>query len=191
MKILGLTGGIGSGKSTLLNWFKSKGIPCFESDAVGKELLESELRQKIQTRFGSELYAKGTLDRSVLAKRVFQNSEELKELNEIVHPAVAKAFEEFKVKHKDAPIVIKEAAILFESGGDKFCDSVVLITAPKELRIQRVLERDGGTKSEVLSRMSKQWSDEQKKKKADWVIENIYLSKTIEQAETILMELKN
>ena len=191
MKIIGLTGGIGSGKSTLLNWFKSKGSPCFESDAVGKELLESELRQKIQNRFGAELYAKGTLDRAVLAKRVFQDPQELKELNEIVHPAVAKAFEKFKVKHKDAPIVIKEAAILFESGGDKFCDSVVLITAPKELRIQRVLERDGGTRSEVLKRMSQQWSDEQKKKKADWVIENIDLSKTIEQVETILMELKN
>jgi dephospho-CoA kinase len=154
-------------------------------------LLESELRQKIQNRFGAELYAKGTLDRAVLAKRVFQDPQELKELNEIVHPAVAKAFEKFKVKHKDAPIVIKEAAILFESGGDKFCDSVVLITAPKELRIQRVLERDGGTRSEVLKRMSQQWSDEQKKKKADWVIENIDLSKTIEQVETILMELKN
>jgi len=190
VKIIGLTGGIGSGKSTLLKWFESKGIPCFESDAVGKELLNNKLRRKISLRFGSELYSTGTLNRSVLAKKVFQNPQELEALNQIVHPEVVKSFEVFKSKHSNAPLIVKEAAILFETGGNKTCDVVLLVTSPKETRVQRILERDGGSEADVLSRMKNQWSDERKKGLADWVIENKDLSSLEEQAEAFLEHLR-
>ena len=105
MKVIGLTGGIGSGKSTLLNWFQMKGIPCFESDAVGRELLNSSLRDSIILRFGEDIYFDGILDRKKMAKRVFGDKKALADLNKIVHPAVNEAFNNFieknqKKKHK-------------------------------------------------------------------------------------------
>ena len=116
MKVVGLTCGIGSGKSTIREWFSSQGVPCFDSDTVGKELLNSSLKEKIIQDFGSHFYSKeGKLDRARLAAFVFSDAEALKKLNSIVHPAVAESFEAFKVKHLTAPFVIKEAAILFES----------------------------------------------------------------------------
>lgn len=190
MKVIGLTGGIGSGKSTLLDWFKSKGIPCFESDLVGKQLLETQLKGLIGNRFGASLYnTDGTLDRKALAKKVFGDTKALADLNQIVHPAVASAFEVFKQAHKDDPFVIKEAAILFETEGHKNCDAVILVVAPKAQRIKRVRSRDSISAADVLARIKHQWTDEQKRVHADYVIENIKLDKAYEQADTILKKL--
>lgn len=189
MKIIGLTGGIGSGKSTLLAWFRSNGIPCFESDIVGKQLLNGQLKQDVIDYFGPELYPNDVLDTKRMAQLVFQDKEALEKLNNLVHPAVGKAFKDFVEKNKNAQIVVKEAAILFETGAYKSCDFVILVYAPLEKRISRVIQRDGVKRAEVLARMSKQWDDNKKSALADFVIENDSLELTIEQLEAILKKL--
>lgn len=189
MKIIGLTGGIGSGKSTLLAWLRSNGIPCFESDIVGKQLLNGQLKQDVIDYFGPELYPNDVLDTKRMAQLVFQDKEALEKLNNLVHPAVGKAFKDFVEKNKNAQIVVKEAAILFETGGYKSCDFVILVCAPLEKRISRVIQRDGVKRAEVLARMSKQWDDNKKSALADFVIENDSLELAIEQLEAILKKL--
>ena len=133
----------------------------------------------------------GTLDRGQLAQLVFNNQNALEKLNAIVHPAVSYAFEQFKLKNKGAPFVIKEAAILFESGAFKSCDAIILVCAPKEQRIQRVMERDHSTKEAIQARMKHQWSDVKKVELSDYVIQNEYLEAAIEQAKQILSMLKS
>lgn len=189
MKIIGLTGGIGSGKSTLLAWLRSNGIPCFESDIVGKQLLNGQLKQDVIDCFGPELYPNDVLDTKKMAQLVFQDKEALEKLNNIVHPAVGKAFKDFIEKNKNAQIVVKEAAILFETGAYKSCDFVILVCAPLEKRISRVIQRDGVKRAEVLARMSKQWDDKKKSALADFVIENDSLELAIQQLEAILKKL--
>jgi dephospho-CoA kinase len=189
MKIIGLTGGIGSGKSTLLAWLRSNGIPCFESDIVGKQLLNGQLKQDVIDCFGPELYPNDVLDTKRMAQLVFQDKEALEKLNNLVHPAVGKAFKDFVEKNKNAQIVVKEAAILFETGAYKSCDFVILVCAPLEKRISRVIQRDGVKRAEVLARMSKQWDDNKKSALADFVIENDSLELAIEQLEAILKKL--
>jgi dephospho-CoA kinase len=189
MKIIGLTGGIGSGKSTLLAWLRSNGIPCFESDIVGKQLLNGQLKQDVIDCFGPELYPNDVLDTKRMAQLVFQDKEALEKLNNLVHPAVGKAFKDFVEKNKNAQIVVKEAAILFETGAYKSCDFVILVCAPLEKRISRVIQRDGLKRAEVLARMSKQWDDNKKSALADFVIENDSQELAIEQLEAILKKL--
>jgi dephospho-CoA kinase len=189
MKIIGLTGGIGSGKSTLLAWFRSNGIPCFESDIVGKQLLNGQLKQDVIDYFGPELYPNDVLDTKRMAQLVFQDKEALEKLNNLVHPAVGKAFKDFVEKNKNAQIVVKEAAILFETGAYKSCDFLILVCAPLEKRISRVIQRDGVKRAEVLARMSKQWDDNKKSALADFVIENDSLELAIQQLEAILKKL--
>ena len=190
MKIVELTGGIGSGKSTLMQWFQKQGVPCFESDAVGRKLLDTDLREAVSEAFGAELYLQtGSLDRKALAEKVFANPAALAKLNQIVHPAVAIAFENFKKQHANAPFVINEAAILFETGGYKNCDVVILVTTPKSDRIERIINRDGSTKAEVIKRMKNQWEDERKRKLADYVIENSTIKSAQKQAAQILEKL--
>ena len=190
MKIVGLTGGIGSGKSTLMQWFQKQGVPCFESDAVGRKLLNTDLREAVSEAFGAELYLQtGSLDRKALSEKVFANPAALAKLNQIVHPAVAIAFENFKKQHANAPFVINEAAILFETGGYKNYDVVILVTAPKSDRIERIINRDGSTRAEVIKRMKNQWEDERKRKLADYVIENSTIKSAQKQAAQILEKL--
>ena len=189
MKIIGLTGGIGSGKSTLLAWLRSNGIPCFESDIVGKQLLNGQLKQDVIDCFGPELYPNDVLDTNRMAQLVFQDKEALEKLNNFVHPAVGKAFKDFVEKNKNAQIVVKEAAILFETGAYKSCDFLILVCAPLEKRISRVIQRDGVKRAEVFARMSKQWDDNKKSALADFVIENDSLELAIQQLEAILKKL--
>jgi dephospho-CoA kinase len=189
MKIIGLTGGIGSGKSTLLAWLRSNGIPCFESDIVGKQLLNGQLKQDVIDCFGPELYPNDVLDTKRMAQLVFQDKEALEKLNNLVHPVVWKAFKDFVEKNKNAQILVKEAAILFETGAYKSCDFVILVCAPLEKRISRVIQRDGVKRAEVLARMSKQWDDNKKSALADFLIENDSLELAIEQLEAILKKL--
>ena len=192
MIIVGLTGGIGSGKSTILNYFRDYGYPCFESDEVGKKLLQVDLKETVLNLFGEELYdEKGILDRKALSKKVFSDSKLLETLNDIVHPAVNETFEKFKKKHRDFPIIVKEAAILIESGSYKSCDVIVLVKAPKNERIKRVVTRDSVNESEVIARINNQWEDKKKEKYADYVIENIGLEETYGQVKTLIKKLNN
>ena len=192
MIIVGLTGGIGSGKSTILNYFREHGYPCFESDEVGKKLLEVELKETVLKLFGKEVYdAKGILDRKALSNKVFSNSKLLEKLNDIVHPAVNETFEKFKKKYQNFPVVVKEAAILIESGSYKSCDIIVLVKAPLDVRIKRIVDRDSVNESEVIARMNNQWKDKKKEKYADYVIENISLVETQEKVKNLIKKLNN
>ena len=192
MKVIGLTGGIGSGKTTILKWFETQNISCFESDAVAKTLLNSSLKSRISKIFGNNIYnSSGILNRKKLAARVFNNPKELAKLNVIVHPAVENAFEDFKQKHKEDSIIIKEAAILFESGGYKNCDAIILVIASEESRIQRVLKRDKIKKKDIETRIRLQWSDDKKKVLSDYLIQNENFQTALDQANKILNSLLN
>ena len=151
MKTIGLTGGIGSGKSVILKVFASLGVPCYQSDTRAKKLMQEdeELVGNIKEMFGDDIYNGQELNRSQLAELVFSDKKKLEGLNALVHPAVKKDFN-FFFKQQKAPYIIKEAAILFETGIYKNCDLVILICAPKEDRIVRVMHRDGLNRSEVL-----------------------------------------
>ena len=192
MKVIGLTGGIGSGKTTLLRWFETQNIPCFESDVVAKTLLNSSLKSFVSKAFGNNIYnSSGILDRKKLAARVFNDPKDLAKLNAIVHPAVENAFEDFKQKHKKDSIIIKEAAILFESGGYENCDAIILVIASEESRIQRVLKRDKIKKKDIETRIRLQWSDDKKKVLSDYLIQNENFQTALDQANKILNSLLN
>ena len=189
-KIVGLTGGIGSGKSKAAAYFSELGIPCYIADDRAKELMTSSItiQQAIINEFGAESYINGNLNRPFLASIVFKDTVLLATLNAIVHPAVASDFRSWLLE-QNSIYVIKEAAILFENGGAKLCDQVILVTAPKEIRVQRVIDRDKCTKEDVLERMSKQWSDAKKKPLADYIIENIEWKETSRQIEVLHQKL--
>lgn len=161
---VGITGGIGSGKTTVCKVFEVLGIPVFYADLRAKLLMESDpdLIKGIKKKFGNEIYsADGTPDRRRLASIVFNDASRLEELNSLVHPAVFRDFELW-TESCNAPYVLKEAAILFESGSDKDCDFTVVVTSPADLRIERVIARDMVGAADVKKRMEKQMSDEEK-----------------------------
>lgn len=162
---IGITGGIGSGKSTVSNVFRLLGIPVFEADVVAKQLMNSneQLKTALKAIFDNEIYTHdGLLDRKKLAGYIFNNNELLEKVNNIVHPLVRQAFHQWH-EIQETKYVIHEAAILFESGFYKMMDFTILITAPEQIRIERVAKRDGISSEEVKHRISKQWSDEIKR----------------------------
>ncbi len=187
-KIIGLTGGIGSGKSTVANYIASKGIPVYIADEEAKKIMEREdVKQKIQNLFSdSVLNPDNSLNRKKIAEFVFNNPDKSKELNAIVHPEVQLHFKNWLKEHKNYPFIIKEVAILFETGGNKQCDKVILITAPEELRIERAMKRDNLTKKDILVRIKNQISESKKKELSDFVVENINLNNTFLKIDKIL-----
>jgi len=189
-KIIGLTGGIGSGKTTISKFFSEFGIPVYIADDEAKKISAlPETVHSIRTTFGESIFDNGQLNREKLAKIVFNNPEKLKVLNAIIHPAVRAHFESWLKKHTNAALVVKEAAILFESGSYKDCDFVITVTAPLETRISRVLERDATTRENVINRIDSQWTDEQRISKSDYVIKNVNLNASKMQVEEILKKL--
>ena len=186
-KIIGLTGGIGSGKTTIANYFKEMGLPVYIADHEAKKIMQSKsIIEEIKTTFGNYLFENEVLNRAKLAEIVFNNSEKLNQLNAIIHPAVKKDFQSWLQKNKNHDYVIYEAAILFESGRYKDCDFVITVTAPEEIRIERVLKRDGTTREQVLSRMKMQWKDEERISKSNFIIINDDLKKAKEEVVKIL-----
>ena len=191
-KIIGLTGGIGSGKTTIANYFKSKGIPVYIADDEAKNILQTkEVRLEIKAAFGSNVFSDDKVDKSKLAEFVFTNPEKLKILNSIIHPKVKNHFDNWVEKHQKFPFVIKEAAILFESGSYKLCDKIITIVVPLEERIQRVIHRDTTSYENVMKRINNQWTDEQRMSKSDYIIYNSDLEIAKKQANSILKILKN
>ena len=174
MKVIGITGGIGSGKTTTCQIFEQLGVAVYYADVRAKQLMahNTDLKAKIIQAFGDKAYSNGELDRNYLAKEVFDYKERLSVLNGLVHPAVADDFDEWLEENRGADYVLKEAAILFESGAYHNVDVTVLVIAPKDIRIERVLSRDGSTKDEVERRMNNQWTQERKAKLADHIINN-------------------
>jgi dephospho-CoA kinase len=174
MKKIGLTGGIGSGKSWIASVFEKLGVPVYNSDNASKEILfnSKEVHSDLLEYFGKEVFTNNIPDRKKIAALVFNNQEALQKLNNILHPRVGEHFENWLKLHSDKAYIIKEAAILFETGIYKKSDFNILVTAPLETRIERVMKRDNISREEVLGRISKQWSDKEKIKLADFVIEN-------------------
>ena len=188
MKVVGLTGGIGSGKSTIARLFAALGIAVYDSDTEAKKLINTsaEIKKRIVEVFGAEAYAEGVYNRAYMADIVFRNPDKLAVLNSIVHPVLADDFNQW-VALQTSPYVIKEAAILFESGSYKNCDFIITVTAPEALRISRCMSRDGSTEAQVRARMAQQWTDAQRIALSDTVIENINL----EETEKRVRELNN
>ncbi|MCZ4408967.1 dephospho-CoA kinase [Cryomorphaceae bacterium 1068] len=171
---VGITGGIGAGKSVVAKVFSVLGVPVFNADAIAKQILTSdpEVVSAVRGHFGAGAYRDGVPDRDYLARVVFSDSSQRETLNSIIHPAVGTAFEEFCAANEQLPYVLKEAAILVETGGYEQLDALILVTAPEALRIDRALSRDKTDRASVEKRISAQLSDEEKRPHAHFEIEN-------------------
>ncbi|WP_306550546.1 dephospho-CoA kinase [Daejeonella sp.] len=172
---IGITGGIGSGKTTVCRVFELLGIPIFYADTVAKLIMNTDpvLKEEILKTFGEKSYSMdGVLNRTHLSSIVFNNESELNKLNALVHPAVFRAFDKWLAIHHDAPYIIKEAALLFETKSYTMCDLSVLVVSPEAFRVRRVIARDGISQDEIVLRMKRQFSDEQKMKLADHILFN-------------------
>lgn len=190
-KIIGLTGGIGSGKTTIANYFESLGVPLYIADDEAKKILNTPSAIKeIVSAFGEDILTNNLPDRAKIAALVFNSPDKLQKLNAIIHPKVSEHFKDWLEQRKDKKFVIKEAAILFESGSYKDCDKIILVTAPKEVRINRVMQRDGVTRDKVLERMGAQWDEEKKAGLSDYIINNIDLENAQKEALKILNTLE-
>lgn len=174
-KWIGITGGIGSGKSTVCQFFKVLGIPVYSADDRAKWLManDPELRKQLAAAFGHETYLQdGSLDRAFLAKKVFSDPEKVKEINSLVHPAVGSDFKSW-ASYQTAPYILKEAALLFESGSAEQLDHVINVSSPLKIRVSRVLMRDPHRdEAQINQIIDQQLPDERKNELADFVIKN-------------------
>lgn len=173
---IGITGGIGSGKTTVCRVFETFGIPVFYADTVAKEIMVTDplLIKGVISAFGKESYnSENKLNNIYIAAIVFNNNVELAKLNALVHPAVFRAFDQWVAAiPPGTAYILKEAALLFESGSYRSCDKSILVLAPADKKIQRVMDRDGVNMEQVQARMNKQMSDDEKLKMADFLIRN-------------------
>jgi len=174
MKIIGLTGGIGSGKTTVAKIFEELDVPVYFADDEAKKLYltNSEMKKEIIIAFGHQTYIDGELNREYLGNQVFGDKTKLELLNAIVHPQLEEHYKNWLTQHRDKPYVMKEAAILIEMGGHKDCDFVILVSASEDIRIKRVIERDRTTSQQVRNRIDMQMSERDKRKFADFIIDN-------------------
>jgi dephospho-CoA kinase len=192
MKKIGLTGGIGSGKSTIAEVFKVLNIPVYNSDERAKALMNDNplLMEEISKIFGVNIYQNGELNRAELGAIVFKNPELLQQLNAVVHPVVGDDFNAW-CNNQQSKYVIKEAAIIFETGINKMLDGVIAVIAPDELRIKRVLKRPGMTEELIKDRMSRQLAAETLVDKANWLINNDETLLVIPQVLKVHEEILN
>ena len=180
MIIVGITGGIGSGKTTVAKMFnKHFGIPLYLADAEAKTLMQTSkpIKEELTALFGEAAYKNGVLNRAYLAEQIFSDKSKLEKMNAIIHPRVAQHFLDW-ANQQHAPYVLKEAAILFESGSYKQCDYIITVTAPLKVRIARLLERDETTEEKIMAIIENQWSDERKIARSDFVINNLTIKET-------------
>jgi len=173
---IGVTGGIGSGKSLVCKIFSSLGVPIYDADSRAKSIMTTDgiLVELIKKEFGDLAYDEsGELNREHIGRLVFQNEEKRKKLNELVHPRVAVDTQNWIKTQGEVPYVVKEAALLFESGGYKILDKLILVTAPEELRIKRVMLRDPQrSRADIKKIIRAQMPEEEKMKLADVIIHN-------------------
>lgn len=188
----GLTGNIGSGKSTVAKVFKTLGVKVFSADDEAKKLLNREdILAGIIDIFGNEILNKdGMIDRKALAHIAFNNKPLLSMLNNIIHPEVRNQFETWMEEYRDETYIIHEAAILFESGFNTMFDKIIFVSAPEELRIKRIMNRDGVTRESVLARISNQSGEKEKIKKSDFIVQNDGRQLIIPQVIEIHKQLK-
>jgi dephospho-CoA kinase len=170
---IGLTGGIGSGKTTVAQIFEVLAIPVYYADQAAKELMnhDPDLKKEITSAFGKEVYKEGMLDRAFLGEIVFTDSEKLARLNSIVHPATLKDASSW-MQNQKTPYAIKEAALIFEAGLENFFDFIIGVSAPQNLRLERVMNRDPISSENILQRMEHQMDESEKIKRCDFIIVN-------------------
>ena len=176
MILVGLTGGIGSGKSTVINYFKELGITCYQADDEAKKLMNSDkgLIKKIKNSFGDSIYINSKLDRKKLSAIVFTDKQKLELLNSIVHPYVNRHFENY-CKGLEDIYIIKEVAIIFEIKTQNKFDKIILVRAPKEDRVKRIINRDKCNRQDAINRINNQIADDDKIDQCDFIIDNINL----------------
>lgn len=186
-QVICLTGGIGSGKTTVARMFEKQGIPLYIADDRAKEIMmRFDIIQQVQAIFNESVIVGDVLDRRKIRELVFGNDELLKKLNGIIHPAVAKDFEDWLLSHADKRYVLKESAILFETNTQTLCKKIILVTAPEDVRIDRVVKRDGVSKESVMKIIKQQISDLEKEKLSDFIIKNIDIQEVEKQVLQII-----
>ena len=192
MKKIGITGGIGSGKSVVGQILEAMHFPVYYSDQQSKILVDTDLiiREELIKLLGTKVYLDGKLNRPFLTQQLFSNDDLRLKINQIIHPKVREAFTNW-VNKQSSNLVFNEAAILFETGAYQLMDYNILVTAPLELKIDRVLKRDNIAINEIQERISKQWSDEEKIPLADFVIVNDEVKPLFQQIEAILIKVKS
>lgn len=190
---IGVTGGIGSGKSVVCDIFRLHGIPVFDADKEAKNLNDTSpvIREQITRHFGESLYSGSKLNRKKFASLIFHDEEKLTIANSIIHPVLAKYFTEWCLQREDQPLVIIDAALLIEAGFHRFVDSVITVSTPANVRIERVMKRDHTTRREVEARMKNQISEEEKIKLANVVIHNDNRQSLIRQVDDFLQSLSH
>ena len=187
MTTVGLTGGIGSGKTTIANLFATEfAIPIYIADTKAKELIaqDTHLQQEIKALLGEEAFVEGKYNTAFVASIVFSTPEKLQALNQLIHPYVQQDFVRWR-EGQHSPYVIKESAILFESGSYKDCDYIITVTAPLEERIRRVMLRDKIDRKTVEKRIKNQWNDENRIKLSTFVVDNGDFSRNLDKIQTI------
>ena len=187
MTTVGLTGGIGSGKTTIANLFATEfAIPIYIADTKAKELIaqDTQLQQEIKALLGEEAFVEGKYNTAFVASIVFSTPEKLQALNQLIHPYVQQDFERWR-EEQHSPYVIKESAILFESGSYKDCDYIITVTAPLEERIRRVMLRDKIDRKTVEKRIKNQWNDENRIKLSTFVVDNRDFGRNLDKIQTI------
>lgn len=190
MKKIGITGGIGSGKTVVGRILEAMHYPVYYSDERAKELVDSDptIRAELIKLVGTEVYLGDKLNRPFLAEKIFKDDAIRLKVNAIIHPQVRKAFAEW-AKKQTSELVFNEAAILFETGAYKLMDANILVSAPEEIKIKRVMLRDKIAKEVVIERMLNQWTDEQKIPMADFVIMNDDVQPLLKQVENTIIKL--
>lgn len=187
MTTVGLTGGIGSGKTTIANLFATEfTIPIYIADTKAKELIaqDTHLQQEIKALLGEDAFVEGKYNTAFVASIVFSTPEKLQALNQLIHPYVQQDFERWR-EEQHSPYVIKESAILFESGSYKDCDYIITVTAPLEERIRRVMLRDKIDRKTVEKRIKNQWNDENRIKLSTFVVDNRDFGRNLDKIQTI------
>ena len=187
---VGLTGGIGSGKTTVSNFLLDYGIPVYNSDSKGKTLMNTnlELKNNIVSIFGERVYDNGILNTNLLSNIVFNDSTKIEQLNNLVHPKVAQDFNQWVGENNNKPILVKEAAILIESGAYLNMDKIILVVSEKSTRINRVSKRDNFDLESIEKRINLQLKDNEKIKYADYIIEN---NSTLEHLKLEVLKVVN
>jgi len=181
---IGITGGMGSGKTTVCSVFAQLGIPVYNSDLQAKWLVANELEEEISGAFGADIFDNHQLNKALLASRAFKSKESTQKLNEIVHPAVGKDYLKWR-SIQNSDYTLKEAALLIEAGSYKTLDKLIVVVAPEEVRIDRILKRDTITVDEIKARLSKQLDDAERLSYADYVIDNSGNQSLIKQVLSI------
>ena len=189
---IAITGGIGSGKSYIARMLEEYDIPIYNTDDEAKRLMVSDegIRNDLVALLGEEVYVQGALNKSLLASYLFAHAENAARINGIVHPRVKTDFCRWMEQHADKGIVGMECAILFEAGFEDAVDAVVMVYAPEALRIERAMKRDHATEAQIRARISAQMNDEEKCKRADYIIYTDGLISLDSQLSTLITQLK-